>query len=62
MSDFTPEAQERLLALVVIPDPWWYLPVVRVLAVLPRTGTLSERLDNWHTARAVSLYRRNADG
>lgn len=55
--DFTPAAAERLLALVATPDPRWYRPLVVVLALLPGTGRLSERLDNWHTARAERLYR-----
>jgi hypothetical protein len=57
---FTPEQVERLLAVIVIPDPWWYRPLVRLLAVLPATGRLSERLDNWRTARAVRRYRARA--
>ena len=58
--DFTPEAIERLLALIAVPDPWWDRPAVYLLAVLPATGRLSERLDNWHTARAVRQYRARA--
>jgi hypothetical protein len=58
VGDWTPDAQERLLALVFISDPWWYWLAVRVLAVLPGTGEMSERLDDWHTARAVRLYRK----
>lgn len=54
---FTPAAVERLLARVVVADPWWFRPLVVVLAVLPGRGRLSERLDRWNTARAVERYR-----
>jgi hypothetical protein len=53
----TAESTERFRALVAIPDPAWYRPVVRLLAVLPGTGALSERLDNWRTERAIRRYR-----
>jgi hypothetical protein len=48
---------ELHLARLFVADPRWYRPLVRLLAALPGTGALSERLDNWHTARAVRRYR-----
>jgi hypothetical protein len=57
LADFVDEASERLLAVVTTPDPRWYRPLSCVLAVLPGTGRLSERLDNWRHERALRLYR-----
>jgi hypothetical protein len=58
LEDWTPEEQERLLALAVVRDPWWYGPVHVALLHLPFTGNLLDRLFRYQMRRAVALYRR----
>lgn len=62
--EWTPEACERLLALMVVHDPWWYRPLLWILTYVPglngaRTRNLRQRLDRYQEHRAVRIHREH---
>lgn len=56
MKPRNPAASERLLALIAVPDPFWFRPLLWVVYKLPGAA-LIQRLDHWQTRRALRLYR-----
>lgn len=58
MSDWTPEALERLYAATAVRDPLWFRPV-HWLLLTTRRHRLATRLQHWRTRRAVRLYRKD---
>ena len=60
--EWTPEACERLLALIAIPDPKWYRPLMWFLTYVPivnalPTQKLRRKMDRYQTTRAIRIYR-----
>lgn len=55
--EWTPEAMEKIRALIVVKDPKWYRPLMWALLHLPGTKELRRDIDRYQLDRAVRIYR-----
>ncbi len=56
-ANLTPAMQERLLAWLAVPSPWWVGAAGWVLFAVPGCRCLGERLVRWDSRRSVRIYR-----